>query len=1222
MIEYRIFYTDGSSEIRKLSTDLKHKLLSDKKVAAIISGKEAMHQANMVLRRNAKYITADGSGIIYDAQGEIIDESGKGKRKREIQERVDKGQVYQKTTSGDLIRFEYSESEKSNFEKMMFWAQGKAMVDNALIMLDRKDQITEDYFFEDKNEILLALRDFRESAAVFLFNLDQAIPFMPGSLTDEFELIRKPWMDNAGFFNQGDYDMIGGVDTRRFMNKDGEFAVCDDIGKGPKENNTTMFYPSANVLDGVQDSNDFDLYGNDALDFFCTYDSLLKAGTEAGFEEGEIFRALTQCYFDPSNEYRADEDLSLMNESGRAVGRKRFDAFMWAVVDGLSYAKKFSAEDANIPLDWEEIATINTPNEKTIAESRVIDKIYNYMEVPLMVDEIQPMWNKTEYPTMISLLNAFADNPMDTNLQGMVNDRTAQLATVAAVIVEKHKEMFPFTGKKLNGKRIDEFVLKMMSLREDGVISGKDEFVQFVSNAPAGADMSEEDNHGEMSRERSDAVAAARRSKKPIYLIDSKCADGQTCESYWRDADRHLALYLKGFEPTLARYPRKIKIDGELDGMTTRNAVELVHGDRVRKAFNTFKQSIKFKDDMTPKIIFASMLMQNGAIILKGVAGTGKTTMIECLTMLMCNPIDYMASSGMSEDENGHPDGYLNSNNTLDAIKDTVYGTVGIAKHNPDKQPDDIYYYQRIAVDTYKKADFDEWLMGQQQDSARRNPFGKGLLGSQFIREAQPQSSEEMVFDPSPRPVVTHPIKFHNEGNRMNKRVADATLGLLAEQEMEYQGKTFRSPAQGVGAFTLLDYNPHIDWMPDGEMDRALLDRFDCSVFIPALNLANKVSLLSSAAAKGNSPKKMVQTAINQFVMDNKMGVDPISYEELCEIWRDVNAVTVPRQALYLAGCYSNTFSMTFRKYAFGADNFYEDQVEVFDPAIIKDDPKVVSAKGGKPSDAQTKATIAPFMDSSMENFGFGDAEDVTDFFSTKGLESFDVIQNKYGADAVKGDNPGGVIARLMQNYRPLGYRNADSLVRLSKAFTWLEAALNEDDSGSKDGLLASASTMKMLLPYVISHRLNLGVGEQVKKTYSNIEDWINNDVVPKYIDISEKMWLDLYNNVARTLFIKNAADNSNGLAYDAAKGKKVISKQTFYERYDAMMLSTGYLADSASYWTSIAADPISSETREYAYEMAKDMSFGPCLWDEKKKDFVFPGGFAYNPKGELVWVD
>jgi hypothetical protein len=379
--------------------------------------------------------------------------------------------------------------------------------------------------------------------------------------------------------------------------------------------------------------------------------------------------------------------------------------------------------------------------------------------------------------------------------------------------------------------------------------------------------------------------------------------------------------------------------------------------------------------------------------------------------------------------------------------------------------------------------------------------------------------------------------------------------------------------------------------------------------------------LLASAAAKGNSPKKIVQTAINQFVMNEKHGVNPISYEELCEIWRDVSAVTIPRQALFLAGCYSNTFSMSFRKYAFGPDNYYEDKTAMFDVGIVKADPKIVKKTGGgKLGDAQMTAAIAPYMDSSLENFGFGDAEDVQDFFNQKGTTASDAIQNKYNADALKQDVPAGVIARLMANYRPLGYRNADSLVRLAKAYSWLEACLEDDKTTSENGLLASAETMKMLIPYVVSHRLNLGVGESIKGTYTNIEDWINNDVIPKYIDVSEQMWLWLYEGVEKTLFEKLASDGSNGLAFDAIKGKKTISKASFYERYDAMMQSTGFLPETSLYWTSVAADPISAETRDYAYTMAKEISQRPCLWDEKKKDFVFKNGFAYNTKGDYIW--
>ena len=50
-------------------------------------------------------------------------------------------------------------------------------------------------------------------------------------------------------------------------------------------------------------------------------------------------------------------------------------------------------------------------------------------------------------------------------------------------------------------------------------------------------------------------------------------------------------------------------------------------------------------------------------------------------------------------------------------------------------------------------------------------------------------------FDPTPRPVVTQPIKFFNEANRSGSGVEDAILGLIAEKTVEYRGQTFTSPS-------------------------------------------------------------------------------------------------------------------------------------------------------------------------------------------------------------------------------------------------------------------------------------------------------------------------------------------------------------------------------------------------------------------------------------------
>lgn len=872
---------------------------------------------------------------------------------------------------------------------------------------------------------------------------------------------------------------------------------------------------------------------------------------------------------------------------------------------------------------------------------------------------MEMMFSAMNMPEVYALKNIWMQDPApDGNIYGSllllaaakdkaangplgVQMKTTLISRIAALNSNCLKQ---FTDVVLNaakdtGSKKQEYISKFAkdsdAERKTGVKRNSKRHRVKAAKIPTVIDMGTEDSITTPKRS-----AIARTEGKTVELPETKTFNGQRVEDYYQQKDgnaRPLNVVLKGnaTSPEMAdiqsgnnKVDAGMPMDGIKDalcGTTQRKRVSFIHGDRVRRAFQVFTDAVKFKDIEIAKVIFASMLIKDGAIILKGVAGTGKTTMIETLSMLMGNPVDYIASS----DE--HPDGMLNSGNTLDMLKDAANGTVGIAKHNPDKQPDDIYYYSRITNDEYAREDYEKWLATTGKELgvvSRRNPYSVQFVDD---RSQIPRISRETVFDPQVRPIVTHPIKFHNEGNRMNSKVADATLGLLAEKEIEFYGKTFPSPSSGPGAFTLLDYNPHKDWEPRGELDRALLDRFDCSVFVPALDIGNKVDLMGS----GNSntePRAKAQHAINQFVEEFKTGkpfynaVDPLSYFELCEVWADVNQVALNRKQRFFAACYTNTFSVQFYKYpATATTRFYPNVAPLpIDPSVLQDEAgdKLIGYGGDKGSATAEarQAALMPFMDASLENFGFGDInEDTEDYFGQYQVKDTMAVNANlfgqiYNPDFNDPMTPGGTVARLNENFRPLGYRNTSSLVKLGKAYTWLENVLSGDYDAGEEGLFVSKTTMKKLLPFVIAHRLNIGVGGGIKNNYINTEDWVKNDVIPEYINKREKNWEEMYDGVYETMFGYPEGDKGareDGLADGATRpGKGNIGKinsEKFYKTYEKVMTRKGGGA-SRLFYQSVMADPMAAGILDYAYKMAKDICNEPSVWLADEKEFVYEG--------------
>ena len=155
--------------------------------------------------------------------------------------------------------------------------------------------------------------------------------------------------------------------------------------------------------------------------------------------------------------------------------------------------------------------------------------------------------------------------------------------------------------------------------------------------------------------------------------------------------------------------------------------------------------------------------------------------------------------------------------NSMESLRSEMLREIGIAKIDNDKRADEILYGMEI-----------------QQVSETRE--GKEV--------------NTFVFDPIPRPIVTQPIKFFNEANRSQAGVEDAVLGLIAEKEVEYRGKTFNSPS----FVAWMDTNPH-----QKANDLAFTDRIDTELFFGTISLGQRNAQLQSRYAGASNAKPDIQ---------------------------------------------------------------------------------------------------------------------------------------------------------------------------------------------------------------------------------------------------------------------------------------------------------------------------------------------------------------------------
>ena len=188
--------------------------------------------------------------------------------------------------------------------------------------------------------------------------------------------------------------------------------------------------------------------------------------------------------------------------------------------------------------------------------------------------------------------------------------------------------------------------------------------------------------------------------------------------------------------------------------------------------------------------------------------------------------------------------------NNLESLRTEMLREIGIAKVDNDKRADEILYGMEI-----------------QQVSETRE--GKEV--------------NTFVFDPIPRPIVTQPIKFFNEANRSQAGVEDAVLGLIAEKEVEYRGKTFNSP----NFVAWMDTNPH-----QKANDLAFTDRIDTELFFGTISLGQRNAQLQSRYAGASNSKPDIQLVTR--IIENEIE-SPLRITELGlgsrSIWRFVDRI-------------------------------------------------------------------------------------------------------------------------------------------------------------------------------------------------------------------------------------------------------------------------------------------------------------------------------------------
>jgi MoxR-like ATPase len=344
-------------------------------------------------------------------------------------------------------------------------------------------------------------------------------------------------------------------------------------------------------------------------------------------------------------------------------------------------------------------------------------------------------------------------------------------------------------------------------------------------------------------------------------------------------------------------------------------------------------------------------------------------------------------------------------------IKGEMLREIGIAKIDYDKRADEVLYGMDI------------------RQVSRPDPT-----------DAQKRISS-YEFEPIPRPVVTQPVKFFNEANRSQSGVEDAILGLIAEKEVEYRGRSFRSPS----FVAWMDTNPH-----QKGNDLAFVDRIDMELLFSTVTLGQRyIQLNAQYNPQTISTKTMEKEAISQpqdkVIFDQEIGIasdtlqkaHSLRISDLMALWKHID--TIP---------FNNT----------GGDMNNYDGLRDISLLSVMFTQRFMS----KPLENQTGSETRKMSLPEAKTIHSSPLIDISKASNETLLEGgtppgFEVNATAFGDP--KSDDMETQTPTLFT--RVLGFRFTKSLVKLSRAFAFLRG---KDFVTRKEILDA--------LPFVIGHRM------------------------------------------------------------------------------------------------------------------------------------------------------
>jgi len=316
-------------------------------------------------------------------------------------------------------------------------------------------------------------------------------------------------------------------------------------------------------------------------------------------------------------------------------------------------------------------------------------------------------------------------------------------------------------------------------------------------------------------------------------------------------------------------------------------------------------------------------------------------------------------------------------------------------------------------------------------------------------------------FDPTPRPVVTQPIKFFNEANRSGSGVEDAILGLIAEKTVEYRGQRFTSP----NFVAWMDTNPH-----QKGNDLAFVDRIDMELYFGTLSLGGRFNTLVERYGGVESEGSTPEIQLVRRMMNNKGSsqyIAPMRFHQLKDVWGTVNSMD------------------------FNASGSAEDQGALLDISLLS----VLFTQKWMVRDKKDKIYGSDFVFHDAPNVYDSPLADISTTTNSAYVSDHEAWWGgKFGNGSVSNYQAPVVIDRM------LGFRFTNSLVKMTRALAFLRGKTHVTRQEVLDAL-----------PYCVGHRLgparegedpkgrDIGINREAMK-FQNEQDFVRDFILNGYV--------------------------------------------------------------------------------------------------------------------------